>query len=48
MRDGYIRFNSLRDLETIEKFHAPDTHREFLTTEEFKRFLEVKTDTVAE
>ena len=43
LRDGRIGFNPLRGLNKLERFHAPDKHREYLTPEELMRFLAVET-----
>ena len=43
LRDGRIGFNPLRGLSKLERFHAPDKHREYLTPEELVRFLAVET-----
>ena len=48
MREGLIPFNPIQDLAKEERFHAPDKHREYLTTDELKRFLAVETRTQAE
>ena len=48
LRDGRIGFNPLRGLNKLERFHAPDKHREYLTTEELVRFLAVETATETE
>lgn len=48
VRDGLIPFNPVQDLAKEERFHVPDKHREYLTTDELKRFLAVKTQTQAE
>lgn len=48
VRDGLIPFNPIQDLAKEERFHAPDKHREYLTTDELKRFLAVETQTQAE
>ena len=47
-REGLIPFNPVSGLSSLEKFHIPDTHREFLTPEELERFLAVKTATEQE
>ena len=43
LREGRIGFNPLRGLNKLERFHAPDKHREHLTPEERMRFLAVET-----
>ena len=48
LRDGRIGFNPLRGLSKLERFHAPDKHREYLTPEELMRFLAVVTSTETE
>lgn len=48
VRDGLIPFNLIQDLAKEERFHVPDKHREYLTTDELKRFLAVETQTQAE
>lgn len=48
VRDGLIPFNPVHDLAKEERFHVPDKHREYLTTDELKRFLAVETQTQAE
>ena len=48
VRDGLIPFNPVQDLAKEERFHVPDKHREYLTTDELKRFLAVETQTRAE
>ena len=45
LREGRIGFNPLRGLNKLERFHAPDKHREYLTPEELMRFLSVETAT---
>ncbi|MBQ2482269.1 MAG: tyrosine-type recombinase/integrase, partial [Bacteroidales bacterium] len=45
LREGRIGFNPLRGLNKLERFHAPDKHREYLTPEELMRFLAVETTT---
>ena len=44
LREELIPFNPMQGVEKKDKFHAPDTHREFLTVEELERFLAVETD----
>lgn len=44
LREELISFNPMQGVEKKDKFHAPDTHREFLTVEELERFLAVETD----
>ena len=48
LREGRIGYNPLRGLNTLERFHAPDKHREYLTPEELKLFLAVETTTETE
>lgn len=48
VRDGLIPFNPVQDLAKEERFHVPDKHREYLTTDELKRFLAVEAQTQAE
>lgn len=48
VRDGLIPFNPIQDLAKEERFHVPDKHREYLTTDELKRFVAVETQTQAE
>ncbi len=48
VRDGLIPFNPIQDLAKEERFHVPDKHREYLTTDELKRFLAVEAQTRAE
>ena len=48
LRAGLIAYNPLRGLNKLERFHAPDKHREFLTPDELVRFLAVKTATESE
>lgn len=48
VRDGLIPFNPVQGLAKEERFHVPDKHREYLTTDELKRFLAVETQTQAE
>ena len=48
LREGRIGFNPLRGLNKLERFHAPDKHREYLTPEELMRFLAVETATETE
>ena len=45
LREGRSGFNPLRGLNKLERFHAPDKHREYLTPEELMRFLTVETAT---
>ncbi|MBQ6178957.1 MAG: site-specific integrase [Bacteroidales bacterium] len=45
LREGRIGFNPLRGLNKLERFHAPDKHREYLTPEELVRFLAVAPST---
>lgn len=45
LREGRIGYNPVRRLNRLEKFHAPDKHREFLTPDELIRFLSVETST---
>ena len=48
LRDGRIGYNPLRGLNNLERFHAPDKHREYLTSEELMRFLSVEPATETE
>ena len=48
VRDNVIPFNPVQGLSQLEKFHAPDKHREFLTAEELQKFLAVKAETETE
>lgn len=48
VREGLIPFNPIQGLAKEERFHVPDKHREYLTTDELKRFLAVETQTQAE
>ena len=48
LREGRIGYNPLRGLNTLERFHAPDKHREYLTPEELMRFLSVEPATETE
>ena len=48
VRDGLIPFSPIQELAKEERFHMPDKHREYLTTDELKRFLAVETQTQAE
>lgn len=48
LRDGRISYNPLRGLNNLERFHAPDKHREYLTSEELMRFLSVEPATETE
>lgn len=45
LREGRIGYNPVKGLNKLEKFHAPDKHREFLTPDELIRFLSVETST---
>lgn len=45
LREGRIGYNPVKGLNRLEKFHAPDKHREFLTPDELIRFLSVETST---
>ena len=45
VRENLITFNPIHNLTKQQRFHAPDKHREYLTPDELKRFLEVKTAT---
>lgn len=44
LRDGLITFNPVHSLNKLERFHAPDKHREYLTPEELTRFLSVEAE----
>ena len=48
LREGRIGYNPLRGLNTLERFHAPDKHREYLTPEELTRFLAAEPTTETE
>lgn len=48
VRDELVRYNPVADLDNLEGFPVPDTHREFLTPDELKRFLAVETATEQE
>ncbi|MBO5562190.1 MAG: integrase catalytic domain-containing protein, partial [Bacteroidales bacterium] len=48
LREGRIGFNPLRGLNNLERFHAPDKHREYLTPDELNRFLAVEASTETE
>ena len=48
LREGRIGYNPLRGLNNLERFHAPDKHREYLTSEELMRFLSVEPATETE
>ena len=48
LREGRIGYNPLRGLNTLERFHAPDKHREYLTPEELTSFLAVEPATETE
>ena len=48
LREGRIGYNPLRGLNKLERFQAPDTHREYLTPEELIRFLTAETATETE
>ena len=45
VRDEIIAYNPVQSLTKVERFHAPDKAREFLTPEELTRFLAVETAT---
>lgn len=45
LREDLIAFNPVHTLAKGERFHAPDKHREYLTPEELRAFLAVKTAT---
>lgn len=42
VREELIAFNPVHSLTKIERFHAPDKHREYLTPKELTRFLNVE------
>lgn len=42
VREELIAFNPVHSLTKVERFHAPDKHREYLTPEELTRFLNVE------
>ena len=46
--EGRIGYNPLRGLNTLERFHVPDKHREYLTPDELTRFLVVEPATETE
>ena len=48
LREGRIGYNPLRGLNTLERFHAPDKHREYLTPEELTSFLTAEPTTETE
>ena len=48
VHEGRIGYNPLRGLNKLERFHAPDKHREYLTPEELMRFLAVAPATETE
>ena len=48
LREGRIGYNPLRGLNTLERFHVPDKHREYLTPVELTRFLAVEPATETE
>ena len=48
VREQIIAYNPVGGLGAMEKFHVPDTRREYLTAEELERFLAVKTTTEQE
>ena len=48
LREGRIGYNPLRGLNTLERFHVPDKHREYLTPDELTRFLAVELATETE
>ena len=48
LREGRIGYNPLRGLNTLERFHVPDKHREYLTPDELTRFLVVEPVTETE
>lgn len=41
-KEELIAFNPVHSLTKVERFHAPDKHREYLTPEELTRFLNVE------
>jgi integrase/recombinase XerD len=43
LREQLIAFNPVHSLNRLQRFHAPDKHREHLTAEELTRFLAVET-----
>ena len=43
LREQLIAFNPVHSLNKLQRFHAPDKHREHLTAEELTRFLAVET-----
>ena len=48
VREQIIASNPVGGLDSLERFHIPDTHREFLTIDELERFLAVETATEPE
>lgn len=48
LREGRIGYNPLRGLNTLERFHVPDKHREYLTPDELTRFLAIEPATETE
>lgn len=48
VREQIIGYNPVGGLDKLERFHIPDTHREFLTIDELERFLAVETATEPE
>lgn len=44
LREGLITYNPVHSLNKLERFHAPDKHREYLTPEELTRFLAVEAE----
>lgn len=45
VREQIIPCNPVGGLDNLERFHVPNTHREFLTIDELERFLAVETAT---
>lgn len=48
IRDGLLKRNYVNELKAEEKFHTPDTHREYLTVDELTKFLSVEPKTPAQ
>ena len=48
VREQIIPYNPVGGLDSNERFHIPDTHREFLTIDELERFLAVEPATEPE
>lgn len=48
VREDLISHNPVQELNKLQRFRAPDKHREFLTADELRRFLAADTATLAE